>query len=89
MSHDTDARIAGAIFKIIAKKNPEAVKQAAQPVLEAAEKWETILSVEPGSKAALDLEKVGGKSLAELKARAETFAGFLRRGANIPLSLVE
>jgi transcriptional regulator with XRE-family HTH domain len=89
MSHDTDARIAGAIFRMIAKKNPEAVKQAAQPVLEAAEKWEKILSVEPGSEAALELEKVSGKSLAELKTRAETMAGFLRRGVNIPLSLVE
>jgi hypothetical protein len=27
-----------------AKKNPEAMKRAAQPVLEAAEKWERILS---------------------------------------------
>jgi transcriptional regulator with XRE-family HTH domain len=46
-------RVTEAIFRTIAKKNPEAVKQAAQPVLEAAEKWERVLSVEPGSELAL------------------------------------
>jgi hypothetical protein len=42
--------------------------------------------VEPGSEAALKLEKQTGKSLAELKAQAETLTGFLRSAANIALS---
>ena len=89
MSHFIDERIYRAVFREIAKENPEAVKRATQPVLDAAEKWERILSVEPGSKAALELEKVSGKSLVDLKTRAEIMADFVRRGANLTLSLVE
>src|ERR1700730_1130 len=89
VSRIVEERVTEAIFRTIAKKNPEAVKQAAQPVLEAAEKWERVLSVEPGSEAALELEKQTGKSLAELKAQAETLAGFLRGTANIGLSLLK
>jgi len=89
VSRIVEERVTEAIFRTIAKKNPEAVKQAAQPVLEAAEKWERVLSVDPGSEAALELEKQTGKSLAELKAQAETLAGFLRSTANIGLSLLK
>jgi len=89
VSRIVEERVTKAIFRTIAKKNPEAVKQAAQPALETAEKWERVLSLEPGSEAALELEKQTGKSLAELKAQAETLADFLRRGANIGLSLLE
>jgi transcriptional regulator with XRE-family HTH domain len=89
VSRIVEERVTEAIFRALAKKNPEAVKQAAQPVLEAAEKWERVLTVEPGSEAALELEKQTGKSLAELKAQAETLAGFLRGTANIGLSLLK
>jgi hypothetical protein len=82
-------RVASAIIITVAKNNPEAVKQAAQPMLDAAEKWERILSLESGSGAALELEKLNGKSLAELKTQVETMAGFLRGLANIPLSLAK
>jgi len=82
-------RVTEAFVRTTAKQNPEAVKQAAQPVLEAAEKWERILSLEPGSEAALELERVSGKSLAELKIQAEMTAGFLRGTANISLSLIK
>ena len=85
----TEDRVTGAIIRMAAKKNPEAVKQAAQPVLEAAEKWERILSLEPGSETALELERLNGKSLAELKTQAETTAGFLRSAAIIGLSLTK
>jgi transcriptional regulator with XRE-family HTH domain len=89
VSQDTDARIFGVVFGMVAKKNPEAVNNAAQPALEAAEKWETVLLLEPGSEAALELEKQTGKSLAELKAQAETLIAFLRSAANIALSLTK
>jgi len=89
VSEDTDARICGAVFSMIAKKNPEAVNQAAQPALEAAEKWERVLSLEPESEAAIELEKQAGKSLAELKVQAETLTGFLRSAANIAISLTK
>jgi transcriptional regulator with XRE-family HTH domain len=89
VSQDTDARIYGAVFRMIAKKNPEAVNQAAQPALEAAEKWERVLSLKPENEAALELEKQTGKSLAELKTQAETLADFLRSAANIALSLTK
>ena len=85
----TEDRVTGAIIRMAAKKNPEAVKQAAQPVLEAAEKWERILSLEPGSETALELERLNRKSLAELKTQAETTVGFLRSAANIALSLTK
>jgi hypothetical protein len=75
--------------RTIAKKNPEAVKQAAQPALEAAEKWERVLSLEPRSEAALEREKQPGKSLAELKSQSETLTGFLRSAANVALSLTK
>ncbi len=71
-----EERVTKAIFKMIAKKNPEAVNRAAQPALEAAEKWERV-------------QKQTGKNLAELKTQAETLAGFLRSAANISLSLTE
>jgi transcriptional regulator with XRE-family HTH domain len=93
VSNNTDARIAGAVFGMIAKKYPEKMKQAAQPALDAAEKWERtlerILSVEPGSQLALELEKLNGKSLAELKTQAEMTADFLRSAANMALSWAE
>ena len=74
-------RVAEAIIRTVAKENPEeVVEQVVQPLLKAAEKWEKIHSVEPGSQLALELEKLNGKSLAELKVQAETMAGFLRRG---------
>jgi len=84
-----EERVTKAIFKMIAKKNPEAVNRAAQPALEAAEKWERVLSLEPGSEAALEREKQPGKSLAELKSQSETLTGFLRSAANVALSLTK
>jgi transcriptional regulator with XRE-family HTH domain len=89
MSHETDTRIYRAVFRVLAQRNPEAVNQAARPFLEAAEKWERVLSLEPGSEPALKVEKLNGKSLAELKAQAEPVAGFLRSAANIALSLTK
>ena len=89
VSLDSDYRIAEAIFRVVAQRNPESVKQAAQPFLEAAQKWDRVLSVEPGSETALELERLNGKSLAELKTQAETLAPFLRGAANIALSLTE
>lgn len=90
VSNNTDARIAGAVFGMIAKKYPEKMKQAAQPVLEAAEQWERtlekILNLEPGSETALGLERRNGKTLSELKTQAEMTAGFLRSAANMALS---
>ena len=65
------------------------MKQAAQPVLEAAEQWEKVLSLEPGSEAALGLEKQTGKSLAELKTHAEAAAGLLRNVANVAASFLK
>ncbi len=89
VSRIVEERVTKAIFRTIAKKNPEAVKQAAQPALEAAEKWERVLSLEPGSEAALELEKQTGKSLAELKSQAKTLTGFLRSATNVALSLTK
>jgi len=89
VSRIVEEHVTEAIFRTIAKKNPEAVNKAAQPALEAAEKWERVLSLEPGSQPALELEKQTGKSLAELKAQAETLTGFLRSAANIALSLTK
>jgi len=89
VSRIVEERVTKAIFRTIAKKNPETVNQAAQPALEAAEKWEKVLSLEPGSEAALELEKQTGKNLAELKTQAKTLAGFLRSAANIALSLTK
>ncbi len=89
VSRIVEERVTNVIFKTVAKKNPETVKRAARPALEAAEEWERVLSLEPGSEAALELEKQTGKSLAELKAQAETLTGFLRSAANIALSLTK
>jgi len=89
VSRIVEEHVTEAISRTIAKKNPEAVNKAAQPALEAAEKWERVLSLEPGSQPALELEKQTGKSLAELKAQAETLTGFLRSAANIALSLTK
>jgi|SRR5271169_7241248 len=85
VSVETDARIGGAIIRMVAKQNPEIWKQAIQPFLDATEGWEKILSVEPGTELAAQVEKFNGKSLAELKAHAETLAVF-RRAANNFLS---
>ena len=89
VSRIVEERVTKAIFRTIAKKNPEAVKQAAQPALEAAEKCERVLSLESGSEAALKLEKQTGKSFAELKTHADAAAGLLRSTANIALSLTK
>ena len=67
--------------------DPEAVLQAAQPIIDAAANMEKILSLEPRSDLAQQLEKLNGKTLAERKAQAEKTAGFLGRVANIPNSL--
>jgi hypothetical protein len=64
--------------------HPEAVEQMTRPFIDAANKWEKILSVEPGSDIAFKLEKLNGKTLAELKAQAGITAKFLRGVANIP-----
>lgn len=89
VSRIVEERVTEAIFRMIAKKNPEAVNRAAQPALEAADKWERVLSVKPGSEAALSLEKQTGKSLAELKIQAESVAGLLRGAANAAILLTE
>jgi len=89
MSFITQDRITGALVRLAAQRNPEAVRQAVQPTLEAAEKWERVLSLEPGSELALQVEKLNGKSLAELKAHAEKVAEFLRSTANMALSFTE
>jgi transcriptional regulator with XRE-family HTH domain len=89
VSLTTQDRVNGAIIRMAAKKNPEAFKKAAEPALKEAARWEKVLSLEPGSKVALELERLNGKSLAELKVVAETLAPFLRGAANIALSLTE
>jgi len=89
VSRIVEERVTKAIFRTIAKKNPEAVKQAAQPALEAAEKCDRVLSLEPGSEAALKLEKQTGKSLAELKTHAENAAGLLRNVVKGAFSLLK
>ncbi len=88
VSPETDSRIGGAILRMVMKKYPQAVKRAVQPFLEEAEKWEKIHSVEPGSQLALELERLNGKTLAEMKAQAEG-VGIFRRAANNFLSLTE
>ncbi len=88
VSRIVEERVTKALFRTIAKKNPEAVNRAAQPALEAAEKCDRVLSLEPGSEAALKLEKQTGKSLAELKTHAEAAAGLLRNVANVAVSLL-
>jgi len=85
----TEGRISEAIFRVAAKRNPEAVRQGLQPVLEAADKWQQVLYVEPGSEAALEVEKLSGQSLAELKHQAEQVANFLRGVSNTALSLTK
>ena len=67
VSRIVEERVTKAIFRTIAKKNPEAVKQVAQPALEAAEKWERVLSLEPGSEAALELEKTDWKEFGRVE----------------------
>ena len=89
VSRENDQRICVAVFRVIAQRNPEAVNRAARPVLDAAEKCDRILSLEPGSQPALELEKLSGKSLSELKTQAETLAPFLRGAANGALSLTK
>jgi transcriptional regulator with XRE-family HTH domain len=89
VSQDTDARIFRAIFRTAAKKSPEGVNLAAQPLLAEAEKWEKVLHLEPGSDLALELEKLNGKTLAELKAQAEVIVGFLRGLTNNFVSLTK
>jgi len=82
-------RISTALIKTAMQNNPEMVKQATQPALEAADKWQQILYLEPGSEAALELEKLSGQSLPELKAQAEKVASFLRGISNTALSLAK
>ena len=89
VSFITQDRITGALVRLGAKRNPEAVRQAVQPTLEALEKWERVLSLEPGSELALQVETLNGKSLAELKAQAENFVSLLRGVSNAVLSLIE
>jgi hypothetical protein len=45
--------------------------------------------VEPGTELAAQLEKLNGKTLAEMKAQAEITANFLRRASSIAISLTE
>jgi transcriptional regulator with XRE-family HTH domain len=80
----TEDRVSGAILRTAARRNPEAVNQAAKPFVEAAEKWERVLSLEPGSELALKVEKLNGKSLAELKAQAERSQGFFEAERTLP-----
>jgi len=82
----TEDRISRALVTTAMQNNPEMVKQATQPALEAADKWQQILYMEPGSEAAIELEKLSGQSLPELKAQAEKVASFLRRVSNTALS---
>jgi transcriptional regulator with XRE-family HTH domain len=90
LSQDTNTRIVTAILKTIAKKNPEAMRQAARrAVLGWAEKCDRVLSVEPESDLALELERLNGKSLAELKAQAEKLSPLFRNAAKGALSLIE
>lgn len=89
VSFITQDRITGALVRLTAQRNPEAVKQAAKPFLEAAGKWERVLSLEPGSELALKVEELNGKSLAELKAQAEQVVSFLRGVNNMALSLTK
>jgi len=89
VSFITQDRITGALVRVAAKRNPEAVRQAVQPTLEAAEKWERVLSLEPGTQLALEVEKLNGNTLAELKVQAESVAGFLRTVAQKADSLTE
>jgi hypothetical protein len=89
VSRIVEERVTEAIFRALAKKNPEAVNRAAQPALEAAEKWDRVLSLGPGSEAALKLEKQTGQSLAELKTHAENAAGLLRNVVKGAFSLLK
>jgi hypothetical protein len=88
VSLETDTRIGSAIVRLVMKRNPELTKRAVQPFLDATEEWEKILSVQPGTESAAQLEKLKGESLAELKAYAEKIAIF-RRAANNFLSLTK
>jgi transcriptional regulator with XRE-family HTH domain len=86
VSINTDTSIGEALFRTLAKQNPERFTKAIQPALDEAEKWERVLSLEPGSEIALELEKRTGRNLAELKTQAETLAPFLRTAGNNFLS---
>jgi hypothetical protein len=88
VSLETDTRIGSAIVRLVMKRNPELTKRAVQPFLDATEEWEKILSVQPGTESAAQLEKIKGESLVELKAYAEKIAIF-RRAANNFLSLTK
>jgi len=89
VSFITQDRITGALVRVTAQRNPEAVRQAVQPALETAEKWERVPSLEPGTEPVLKLEELNGKTLAELKAQAEKIAPFLRSVANMALLLTK
>jgi transcriptional regulator with XRE-family HTH domain len=89
VSLTTEALIGDALIRMIAKKNPESVKLAAQPVLETADKCDRIISLESGSQSALELERLTGKSLSQLKIEAETLPPFLRGVGNSVVSLTE
>ncbi len=89
VSFITEDRISGALVRLAAKRNPEAVRQGLQPVLQAADKWHQILYLEPGSEVALEIEKLSGQSLPELKDQAAKVASFLRGVSNTALSLTK
>ncbi len=89
VSRITKAHITNAVFRVVAKRDPDTVKQNVQPLLEAAERFEKILGVQPGDEIALAMEKKSGKTLADMKAEAEKMANFLRVGAKHFLSLLD
>jgi DNA-binding XRE family transcriptional regulator len=78
ISRENDSHIGNAIIRLVMERNPEATKKAVQPFLKEAEKWEKIHSVEPGTELAAQLEKLNGKTLAEMKTQAEG-VGIFRR----------
>ena len=86
VSLTTDARIGEALFRTLAKQNPEAVKNAVQPVLEAAEKLDRIAFLKPESEPPKQLEKLTGKNLKDFKPYAESAADMFRRAGNNFLS---
>jgi transcriptional regulator with XRE-family HTH domain len=89
VSLTNEDRISGAIFKVIAKKNPEAMARAMEPVQQALANYQKILAVEPGSELAQKVEQFYGKSLVELKLQAEGMTNFLGAAAQIATSLTQ
>jgi transcriptional regulator with XRE-family HTH domain len=89
LSPTNQDRISGAIFKVIAKKHPEAMARAMEPVQQALATYQKILAVEPGSEQAQKVERLYGKSLPELKTQAEGMTNFLGAAAQIATSLTQ